>query len=369
MLRAGSSLMAGLGLILTYGCARLPQGDAIPPSPPPPRDGYVVLGPLLSFHPLWPEARRLHETALVLLGSSEQGIVISHREPSWEMQLGEIPWLREPGAPGLPDLTPAMPRPAETPGMRRYLDGVEEALRWRREMIEAKYARRFQEARAAEESSLAKLEVELWRKVQVAVNNLKIREAMGGPEGRRAHEQREAIESRLERQLQAARQEAEQRLASLAEELERAKAREMATAEEELRAEGEPEAPVEMNRGAEALAALERALELRWWRPPEPRASLPPESAKVAGDLTHREKQIQREQQARLAAVRREQAKRLRQQAEELQRLIREDVEAAVRAMALSEGVLLRVLPLERPAGRNMTGEYARKLRALWLQR
>lgn len=341
----------------------------MPPSLPPPRDGYVVLGPLLSLHPLWPEARRLHERALVLLGSSEQAVVISHRDPSWEMPLAEIPWLRQPGAPGLPDLTPAMPRPAEIPSVRKYLDGVEEALHWRREMIEAKYARRFQEARAAEESSLAKLEVELWQKVQVAVNNLKVREAMGGPEGRRAREQREAIESRLERQLQAAREEAEHRLASLAEELAQAKAREMATAEEELRAEGQPEAPVEMDTGAEALAALERALELAWWAPPEPRASLPPELATVAGDLAHREKQIQHEQQAKLAAVRREQAKRLRQQAEELQRLICEDVEAAVRSMALSDGVLLRVPPLERPAGRNMTGEYARKLRALWLQR
>ncbi|MCX7597409.1 MAG: hypothetical protein N2512_00885 [Armatimonadetes bacterium] len=368
MLRAVSRLLAGLGLAFACGCVRLPQEDALPPLPPPPRDGYVVIGPLLPLHPLWPEARRLHEKALVLLERPDQPITSGYSDPLWKTPLTEIPRLTQPVRPGPLELTPAVPRPGEIPTMPGYQDRIDEALRWRQEMIEAKYEKRLREHRAAEETSLAKLEIELWQRVQVALNNLRIREAMGGPEGSRAREQREAIESRVERQMQAAREEAEQRLALLAEELEQAKAKEMAAAEDELRAESQSEVPEQMAAGADALAELERALELQWWLPPEPKASLPPELTRIAGELAHREKRVRQEQQAKLVAVRRAQAKRLRDQADELQRLIREDVEAAVRALGLSDGVVLRVLPLDSPAGRNMTGEYARKLRALWPQ-
>lgn len=368
MVRAVSSLLAAIGLVLVQGCLRLPEAGPLPAPPAAPREGYVVLGPLLPLHPLWPEARRLHEKALALqksVGASAGPPV----EMLLEMPLVEPLALSEPLGPTPVALTPAAAQPFDNPAVRRYLEGLEEALRWQRERIEVKYAWRLQQARAAEETALAKLEVELWQKAQVALNNLRIREAIGGLEGRQAREQREAIEARLQRQVGAAREKAERRLSALADELSQAKAKELAAIEKQLRSESQPDVAAQLSTGAEDLAALQRALEMRWWRPPEAQATLPPELTKVAASLAERERQARSKQRAGLAAARRLQARRLRDQAEELQRLIRQDVDCAVRAIALAQGTVLHVLPLEPPAGKNMTREYAETLRTLWPQR
>lgn len=368
MVRAVSSLLAAIGLALVQGCLKLPEAGPLPVPPAAPREGYVVLGPLLPLHPLWPEARRLHEKALALQRSvvARAGAPV---EMLLETPLVEPLTLPEPFGPGPLALTPAPAQPFDNPALRRHLEGLEQVLRWQRDRIEAKYARRMRQARAAEETALAKLEVELWQKAQVALNNLKIREAIGGIEGRQAREQREAIEAKIQRQVGAAREKAEQRLSALAEELARAKAQELAAVEAQLRSEAQPDVAAQLSTGAEDLAALQRALEMKWWQPPEAQATLPPELTKVAASLAERERRARTKQRAGLATVRGLQARRLRDQAEELQRLIREDVECAVRAIALSQGTVLHVLPLEPPAGRNMTREYAEMLRALWSQR
>ena len=368
MARAVSSLLAAAWLAVLQGCAKLPEAGPSPVPPPSLREGYVVLGPLLSLHPLWSRARWLHEKALALQKGAETRAE-TFPESLWERPLVEPVALSLPIGPAPPVLSSPPAQLSENPALRRYRQSLEEALLWQRERIEAKYARLLQEARAAEETGLVKTEVELWQKAQVALNNLKIREAMGGLEGRQAREQREAIEARLQRQLATAREKAERRLAEFAEEIEQAKAREIAAAEEEFRSEAQPDVTAQVNTGAEDLATLQRALEMKWWKPPDMEAILPPELARVAGELVARERQAKARQHGGLVAARRLQARRLRSQADELQRLIRQDVEAAVRAIALAEGTVVHVLPLEPPAGKDMTRQYAEKLRSLWPQR
>ncbi len=136
-----------------------------------------------------------------------------------------------------------------------------------------------------------------------------------------------------------------------------------------LRARYSPRVQPGFSTGADDLAALQRSLGLGWWAPTTAPGELAPAARELAGDLAARAEAAAERQRQGLRTARLAQATRMRASALDLQRLIRQDVESAVRATALANGVLLRVVPLEAPAGGDMTRQCAQWLRSTWPQR
>lgn len=371
MPRPASSLgvLAAVVLLVLQGCVRVPE-----PRPPASvalsgkvGEGYVYLGPLVSLHPLWPIARRLEERAAELRLAATQSSSLP-ADWSWEEEPISVDGLTAPLAPGSLKLTPLhWPPPGEEAVEGEQQGYQEQELAWERARLEAQYARRYQEARASEEMGLATLEVRLWSDAQVAINNLKIRAAMPGPDAAVAREQLSKVMANLDRRRADATAASKARLAKVKAELDAALAQDVARAEARLRAqEGpRPTAP-RVGTGADELAALSKILALRWWMPDVRPAKLSPYATAKEGELAKQARVAAEREQSSLKATRLAQAQRLQQSALDLERLISQDVENAVRALALSRGIVIHVLPLQKPAGSDMTQQCARWLRSTW---
>jgi hypothetical protein len=308
-------------------------------------------------------ARRLHERAAGL-SEAARAPGLNPREWLWKVQdapmdAGGMPtppgagtWLLEP-APS------AVPEPAGR-------ESIEALRAWREERVRRRYQRREEQAKAEEAFKLSSQEIELWQKAQVALSNLRIQQAIGGPGAAQAKRQEQQIADNIERQMVEARAASERRLAGIVADLEAQMAKDLAA----IRAEGveKPGGPPPISRGVEELRTLRSNLDMQWWLPEPPAMKLSAETRKMSEALATAADQAVAAEQKQLAETAREQAGRLAEAAGRLVRLINDDTEMAVRSLALAHGVRMHITPAEAAAGKDMTAQCAEWLKEVWTQ-
>lgn len=343
---------------LAAGCMRIP-----PPGPGPRtvavQEGYVWVGELAPLHPLWPCLREMEQRA----GAVER--------PEGLPSLGEFPSLARPQlelpsavrlAPlPVPELRPPMVHP--TPSGEGLPGDLAAAVEARRREAVRRYQQRLAEAEAQESVRRAELEIGLWREYQLALNNLAIRSSLGGPDAADARAAREKILAALEARLAEAAEQSRQRLEKRKQELYQQMMEEIARAEREAAAEAQRRHVPALELGEAERRLLRNRLGIDLWQP-ELKDGIELQSR--LKELGERYEAAVERQQKGLAARREQQARRLRASAAVLRRLIRGDLETAVRALALANGMVVHIPPLEPARGSNMTALFANMLRQQW---
>ncbi len=321
-------------------------------------------GPLLPLHPLWPALRAVEERARELSSGEEEGAVAPAELPALPALARTVPSLDLLPPPASPSLPPALALP-EAPGDELPED-LRVSLEWRRGLAARRYRHEVSRARADETMRLAALDASLWREYQVAVNNLKIQEAMGGAAAAEARESRQRIMEVLEAKIAQARADSEERVAQRLRRLAEGLEDELARIAEEAQAQSQRRRLPMLDTGRRDRLALEERLKLPW-EPPSAETVEPP-SRDLFPEMAARYRQALDRQQAAVREVRQAQARRLRQAASVLRRLIRQDTETAARAQALAHGLLVYIPPIEPLRGTNVTGLCAEWLRQQWPQ-
>jgi hypothetical protein len=307
---------------------------------------------------------RLEEQASQLAASEDTG-------PHLASALAPLPerWIMFSLSPRL--LGP--PHPPELPGPAWVArdngeSGLPEDLRvsaeWQKQLALRRYQHQVAEVRAAESMRQAELEAGLWREYQVALNNLKIREAIGGPGAAEAAESRQHILDVLQKKLAQAEAESEKRMAERVHELGALLETKLAQIEEEAHAEARRRGVAMLDDGRRDREELQERLGLEWWEPDweealGPHPDLFPQMAEQYEKTLKEQHRVARETMDT-------QARRMREAAGALRRLIRQEVETTARAQALAHGVLVSVPPLEPRRGRNITAQCAQWLRQQW---
>ncbi len=357
-------MVAAFAAVLGPGCAKVPEPLVVPAQPSAP-EGFVYKGPLVVLHPLWPTARRLRERAAGLERAA-RGPVLSPKDWLWRVQTTDFTRAGIPTPPGAPTWTlEAAPTPTTIPQSTARAD--REALREvREERVRLRYDRRQQTAAAEEAFKLSQMEIDLWRKAQVALNNLKIQEAMGGPQAAEARDQQHEIADRIDKDMGDARQASAHRLAQAKADLDGKMATEIA----QIRAETAQveAAPPTISRATDDLKVLRSNLDMQWWLPEPPPMELSPETRAMAGALVTKAERSVAMEQKQLSETAVAQAGRMSEAAGRIERLINDDVEMAVRSLALAKGVRMHITPLEPATGKDMTADCAGWLKEVWMQ-
>ncbi|MBC7288425.1 MAG: hypothetical protein H5T86_10365, partial [Armatimonadetes bacterium] len=220
------------------------------------------MGPLLHLHPMWPELLRL-EDAMRRLATVDAVQATPGKPVPAEVTL--IPPALELLPP--PALSLAMPGRRQVAPLEGLPPDIEVSLEWRKQQIMRRWQHAVQVARARHQAQMAAVEISAWRDVQVAINNLRIQEAIGGPGAEEARKTREKIEQAVQGRITAEREKSEH---ELSEELARlARERDAAIAEleqEALSAAKERRIPSLPLPTAE-LDELARSAKLQWWMP------------------------------------------------------------------------------------------------------
>ncbi len=354
--------VAAFAAVFGPGCAKVPEPLVVPVQPSAP-EGYVYKGPLAAMHPLWPTARRLRERAAGL-EKAARSPALSPKEWLWKVQASEFSRTGAPTPPGAGSWTlEATPTAIPQPAGRADREALRAA---REERVRLRYERRQQASAAEEAFKLSQMEIDLWRKAQVALNNLRIQEALGGPNAATAREQQQQIAANIDRQMGEATKASEQRRAQTKADLDTQRDAEIA----QIRAEvaDRQAAPPPISRATDELKALRSNLDMQWWLPEPPPMELSPETRAMAAGLAAGGEQAVAVEQKQLAETARAQSARLAEAAGRIERLINEDVEVAARSLALAHGVRMHILPLEPATGKDMTAQCADWLKDVWMQ-
>ncbi len=364
MVRAASKpIWLFIGLLLS-GCVKAPEAGPLRRLPTI-QEGYFYPGPLLHLHPLW--------QALTALEQQANRLAVAREDEDDSASLVELAPLPAPElvTPNLVLFTPPLLRELEpVPLLTATQEGLPEDLRvsleWHKQLAYRRHRERVAAARAEATLASARVEADLWREYQVALNNLRIQEAVGGPGAAEASESHERILQALENRVAAAKAESAERLAQRLRELSLQLEEHLRQLELQARAEAEGRSVPVLDTGATDLRELQQRLRIDWWLPsPKPvetsREDLFPE-------LAARHKEALQQQQAAFVQSRKQQAARMRRAAGVLRRLIRQDVETAARAQALARGVLVNVPPLEPRRGTDITAKCTQWLRQQWSQ-
>jgi hypothetical protein len=357
----GSRRNSWLGLLvwlLGAGCGRLPKAGA-PITLLPVAEGHVHLGALYPLHPLWPQLAALQQEVYQLAAAeptADQPPALSTER----FQPGLLRPLWGVAPPPAPTLSPP-PWAPESWRAEALPPDLSVSLQWHTQRAVRRHQQALAQARAREQAWLAAQEAQLWREYQVALNNLRIRQAMGGPEAREASAAYQRALESLRGKLAAAQEEAQERLRQAAARLDADLQAELANLEQQARAAAQQRQVPALSTGADELAELEALLNLRWWVPEEPAEAPPPE---LLAALSRRYQQARERQAAAYGATCRAQAARLQASAARLQQLIPQEVEAVARAQALAHGVWLHICPQEEPRGPDLTAQCRQWLRA-----
>ncbi|MCD6350699.1 MAG: hypothetical protein J7M26_01160 [Armatimonadetes bacterium] len=352
-------------LAIAGGCLQIPEAGPVP-SAARVRQGHAYLGPLLSCHPLWPTLRAVQRQMWELgTKTAEEPMVAEELVPLPSFS-PLVPRFDLPSPPRVKGLAPPPPPPGWE--SNELPEDLRVSLQWHQEQAVEQYRAELARVRAEETRRQAEAEAKLWREYQVALNNLKIQAAIGGPgadEAARLHEETMKI---LEQKVADLRQASQQRLALARERLAATLQDQLAQLEREAKAEYRRRNLPLLDTGASDRQALEEALQLKAWAPTvAPRPAQGPEPTLFPALAERYRQALQRQRQAQEAARQLDLA-RLGQTAAVLQRLIRDDVETAVRAQALAHGLLLSVPPVESPRGEDVTAQCAQWLRQQWPQ-
>ncbi len=245
---------------------------------------------------------------------------------------------------------------------------IEVSLQWKKQQVMRRWQRAVQVARARQQAKVAKLDAELWRQVQVALNNLRIQESLGGPGAADARKMREQIERNIAEKIEAARRRSEEELARELARLEAERDAELARLEREARdAARQRRVPV-LELPTDELRELQAKTQLPW-----PALSLDSNGAEserqALADILKRRAEAARKVADAVDQARVRQIRGLQAAAARLRHLIRQDVEAAARSQALLHGIVLHVPPLDEPVGEDVTAQCAQWLAELWRTR
>jgi hypothetical protein len=368
-------LVSALLLMSVTGCGcklpALPTGPAASADEPfELRSGYAYLADLATTHPLYPELRRLDETLEAMRRSS------APEEISFPSPRGGEAFLSAPAAPAFPralwGLRLATWResapPLVPPDASFLSDDLQVLLNWQGREEGEKLATEMRLLEESEGRELAKLRIAAVRRRHEELANLGLR----NPEQEdvaaltAAGEAARKIWQQIDAEVAVAKAQSDRRLETVREQKRRTALATLAEYERSLQQEMAKRTKVSVSAGREERAEAEKALEAM--KPETTRVQSAERLASSTGASTLRAAAAAQAVRSTYLKVRDRQIHDIAVQKADLTRQILDATDAAARAAAFEQGVELRLLPGDEPAGSNVTETVRGALKQRWSQ-